>query len=351
LKNDTVLVTGGAGYIGSHTCLQLIEAGRRVIILDDLSNCAPPSLDGGEVVIGNVADAATVTRLLRQHRVTTVIHLAAKTNAADSVYVPTQYYAANTCATLSLLASCAEANVSNFVFTSTAAVYGNAPAGIMANEDSPTHPINPYGASKLMSERMLSDHATASGLRFVALRCFNVAGCDLKRRVGPTARDQSLLIQLACQVAAGKRSHVSIFGTDFPTPDGTAVRDYLHVADLARALLDAITYLEGGGRSTILNCGYGRGYSVREVLRAVERAAGGPIPIQEQAPRVGDVPHLIADATRIRRILGWVPRCDDIDLIASTALAWERSCDAPTRQFSHCRVGGTGSQSPKPRAA
>jgi UDP-glucose 4-epimerase len=243
---------------------------------------------------------------------------------------PLRYYGNNTCATRSLLACCRDAGVKQIVFSSTAAVYG-IPEGGRASEDTPTAPINPYGSSKLMSEWMLRDLAAAGGPRYVALRYFNVAGCDPQGRIGQSTEHATLLVKVACEAALGKRPELKIFGTDYATPDGTGVRDYIHVDDLARAHLDALRYLRDGGASTTLNCGYGHGYSVREVLAAVGRAHGAPVPHSEASRRAGDPPSLIAVADRIRATLGWEPRHDDLDFIAATALAWERKLAARGR--------------------
>ena len=320
----TILVTGGAGYIGSHVVLQLVEAGERVIVLDDLSTGFREAVHGAELIVGNVGDQPLVERVLREHGVDTVMHFAARTIVPESVVDPLRYYGNNTCATRNLLACCRDAGVSQFVFSSTAAVYG-IPAGGIADENTPTAPINPYGTSKLMSEWMLRDLAAAGGPRYVALRYFNVAGCDPAGRIGQSTKNATLLVKVACEAALGKRPRLSIFGTDYDTPDGTGVRDYIHVDDLARAHLDALAYLRNGGESATLNCGYGHGYSVREVLAAVGRAHGAPVPYVEQPRRAGDPPSLIARSNRVREVLGWQPRHDDLDFIARTALAWERS--------------------------
>lgn len=319
---NPILVTGGAGYVGSHVVLHLVERGERVVVLDDLSTGFAKAVIGAELVVGDAGDAGSVLRLLREHRIDTVLHFAARTIVLESMRDPLRYYAGNTCATHSLLSCCAQAGVSNFVFSSSAAVYG-IPASGIASEDTQTGPINPYGTSKLMSEWMLRDLAAASGLRYAVLRYFNVAGSDVQGRIGQSTRNATLLIKVACEVATGKRDHVKVYGTDFATPDGTGVRDYIHVDDLARAHADALTYLRAGGDSVVLNCGYGHGYSVREVLRAVERANGRPIPVVAHPRRTGDAPALIADSARIRQVLGWSPRCDDLDLIVKSALAWE----------------------------
>ena len=319
----TVLVTGGAGYIGSHVVLQLIEAGERVVVLDNLSTGFRDAVSGAELVVGNVGDQALVSRVLRENGVDTVMHFAARTIVPESVADPLRYYGNNTCATRSLLECCKDGGVEQIVFSSTAAVYG-IPEGGVAGEDTPTEPINPYGSSKLMSEWMLRDLAAAGGPRYVALRYFNVAGCDPEGRIGQSTKNATLLLKVACEAALGKRPQLSIFGTDYPTPDGTGIRDYIHVVDLARAHLDALRYLRDGGASTTLNCGYGHGYSVREVLAAVGRAHGSPVPYKEEPRRAGDPPSLIAASDRIKSTLGWQPRHNDLDFIARTSLAWER---------------------------
>ncbi len=326
-KTETILVTGGAGYIGSHVVLQLVEAGERVVVLDDLSAGFREAVIGAELIVGNVGDPQLVARVLRENDVDTVMHFAARTIVPESVADPLRYYGNNTCATRNLLACCKDAGVAHFVFSSTAAVYG-IPAGGVADEDTPTVPINPYGTSKLMSEWMLRDLAAAGGPRYAALRYFNVAGCDPQGRIGQSTKNATLLVKAACEAALGKRPALAIFGTDYDTPDGTGVRDYIHVDDLARAHLDALAYLRGGGESVTLNCGYGHGYSVREVLAAVGRANGVPVPYVERPRRAGDPPSLIAKSRRIREVLGWRPRHDDLDFIARTALEWERKLRA-----------------------
>jgi UDP-glucose 4-epimerase len=323
MKSGTILVTGGAGYIGSHVVLKLVAAGHRVVVLDDLSTGFREAVIGAPLVVGDCGDGALVGALLREHGVDTLMHFAARTIVPESVADPLRYYGNNTCATRSLLAECAKAGVKRVVFSSTAAVYGIPPDG-RAAEDSPTAPINPYGSSKLMSEWMLRDLSAAGGPSYVALRYFNVAGCDPEGRIGQSTRNATLLVKVACEAALGKRPHVAVFGTDYPTPDGTGVRDYIHVDDLAQAHLDALAYLQDGGASTVFNVGYGHGYSVREVLDAVARAHGAPVPAVEQPRRAGDPPVLVAEAGRIAAVLGWKPRFDDLDAIARTSLAWER---------------------------
>jgi UDP-glucose 4-epimerase len=323
MKNGSILVTGGAGYIGSHTALQLRARGERVVILDDLSRGFRQAVLDTPLVVGQVGDRDTVMRVLREHEVDTVMHFAAYTIVPESVSDPLKYYGNNTCATRALLECCVAANVRHFVFSSTAAVYGM-PATGEAAEDTPTAPINPYGTSKLMSEWMLAGLARASPLTYAALRYFNVAGSDSGGRIGQATPNATLLVKVACEAAVGKRAEVAIFGTDLPTPDGTGVRDYIHVEDLAAAHLDALTYLRGGGPSTTLNVGYGHGYSVRQVLASVERVSGKRLKVREEQRRAGDPPALVARAERIRSQLGWQPRLDDLDTIVRTAYTWEQ---------------------------
>ena len=323
MTQGKILVTGGAGYIGSHVVKQLGERGERVVVLDDLSTGFADAVIHGELVVGNTGDRDLLQELLAEHEVDTVMHFAAHTIVPESVADPLKYYRNNTCATRNLLACCQDAHIRHFIFSSTAAVYG-IPAGGIAREDAPTAPINPYGTSKLMSEWMLRDLSAASGMRHVALRYFNVAGCDPEGRIGQSTRKATLLVKVACEAAVGTRPHVSVFGTDYDTPDGTGVRDYIHVDDLAAAHLRALDYLRDGGESTTLNCGYGHGYSVREVLDMVEKVNGKPLTIYEEPRRAGDPPTLIAEANRIREVLDWTPRYDDLRTIVHTSLDWER---------------------------
>jgi UDP-glucose 4-epimerase len=321
--SSTVLVTGGAGYIGSHTVLQLIARGERVVVLDDLSTGFRQAVRDVPLVIGNVGDRRLVDQLLAEHGVDTIVHFAAHTIVPESVSNPLKYYGNNTCATRSLLEAAAHAGVKHFVFSSTAAVYG-VPSVSIVSEDTPTSPINPYGASKLMSEWMLRDLCAATSMSHVALRYFNVAGSDPQGRIGQSTRAATLLIKVACEAAVGKRPFLSVFGTDFPTPDGTGVRDYIHVDDLATAHLNSLDYLRAGGQSTVANVGYGHGYSVREVLSSVEKVAGLKLDIREEPRRAGDPPSLVAKCDRVRQVLKWQPRLDDIDTIVRTSLAWEK---------------------------
>ncbi len=324
MPNGAILVTGGAGYIGSHVVRQLGESGHEVVVLDNLSRGFRQAVPAGALVVGEVGDYALVSRLLAEHRVDTVMHFAAFTIVPESVAQPLKYYGNNTCSTRSLLQACLENQVKNFVFSSTAAVYGMPEGGQPADEESPTRPINAYGTSKLMSEWMLRDVAASSALRYVALRYFNVAGSDPEGRIGQATPGATLLTKVACEAMVGKRPHVSVFGSDYPTPDGTGVRDYLHVEDLAAAHLNALDYLRAGGKSVTLNVGYGHGYSVREVLQMVETVGGSPLVVREEARRPGDPAFLVAKADRIRTELGWRPRYDDLHQIVSHSLAWER---------------------------
>ena len=277
----------------------------------------------GDLVVGDTSDIELVSRLLREYEVESIMHFAAHTIVPESVSDPLKYYGNNTVATRNLLSCADSAGVKHVIFSSTAAVYG-IPDSPVAGENTATQPINPYGLSKLMSEWMLRDLAAAGGPRYVALRYFNVAGCDPDGRIGQSTPGATLLTKVACKVALGKRDKLSIFGTDYETPDGTGVRDYIHVEDLASAHLRALDYLEAGGDSTTLNCGYGHGYSVRELIAAVERAAGVKRKVAEEPRRAGDPPSLIAGANKIRDVLGWSPRYDNLDEIVRTALAWER---------------------------
>jgi UDP-glucose 4-epimerase len=323
MKNRKILVTGGAGYIGSHVVRQLGAAGESVISLDNLSTGFDAAITAGELIVGDTGDAELLEKIFSAHDIDSVMHFAAHTVVPESVADPLKYYRNNTASSRTLLEASANHGVKNFVFSSTAAVYG-IPEGGKAAEDSPASPINPYGTSKLMTEWMLRDLAAAGGPAYVALRYFNVAGCEPTGTIGQSTPKATLLVKVACEAATGRRPGVSIFGTDYPTPDGTGLRDYIHVEDLATAHLDALTYLRHGGESRVLNCGYGHGYSVREVIAAVERASGAPLNIIEEPRRAGDPPELVAVAERVREVLGWTPQFDDLDTIVRTSLAWER---------------------------
>jgi len=327
MKNNKILVTGGAGYIGSHVVRQLGGAGESVITLDNLSTGFEAAVTSGEFVAGDTGDAELLDKIFTANDIDTVMHFAAHTIVPESVSDPLKYYRNNTASSRTLLEAAAKYGIRNFVFSSTAAVYG-IPEGGLASEDSPTQPINPYGTSKLMTEWMLRDLAAAGGPRYVALRYFNVAGCEPTGTIGQSTPKATLLVKVACEAATGQRPRVAIYGTDYPTPDGTGLRDYIHVEDLASAHLDALTYLRNGGDSAVLNCGYGHGYSVRDVLAAVERADDKPLNIVEEPRRAGDPPELIAVANRVREVLGWSPQYDDLDTIVKTSLAWERKIAA-----------------------
>jgi UDP-glucose 4-epimerase len=327
MKNKKILVTGGAGYIGSHVVRQLGAQNESVITLDNLCTGFEAAVTAGELIIGDTGNAALLETIFAEHDIDTVMHFAAHTIVPESVADPLKYYRNNTASSRTLLEAAANHGVKNIVFSSTAAVYG-IPEGGKASEDSPTQPINPYGTSKLMTEWMLRDLAVAGGPNYVALRYFNVAGCEPTGTIGQSTPKATLLVKVACEAATGRRPSVSIFGTDYPTTDGTGLRDYIHVEDLASAHLDALKYLREGGIPATLNCGYGHGYSVREVLSAVERANGAPLNILEEPRRAGDPPELIAVAERVREVLGWEPEFDDLDTIVQTSLAWERKIAA-----------------------
>ncbi|HJP03735.1 MAG: UDP-glucose 4-epimerase GalE [Chromatiales bacterium] len=323
MASGSILVTGGAGYIGSHVVGQLGEAGEQVVVLDNLSTGFRSAVLHGELVIGETGDKELVDRIIREHDIDTILHFAAHTIVPESVENPLKYYGNNTCSSRNLLECADRAGIKHFIFSSTAAVYGIPESGA-ADENSATAPINPYGSSKLMTEWMLRDLSLATDMTHVALRYFNVAGSDPECRIGQSTPNATLLTKVACEAAVGIRDKVYIFGTDYDTPDGTGLRDYIHVDDLARAHLDALGYLRDGGESTTLNCGYGHGYSVRDVLAAVEKANGESLDIIESPRRAGDPPILIAVADRIQEVLGWQPQHDDLDFIVRTSLAWEK---------------------------
>ena len=320
----TVLVTGGAGYIGSHVVWALSDAGRRVVVLDDLSTGDRDAISGDvTLIIGDAGDQGRVEALIGEYGCTAVMHFAGSIVVGESVEKPLDYYANNAGVTLNLIRACLAGGIRRFVYSSTAAVYGQ-PTRLPVDEDAPTRPLNPYGHSKLMAEQMLRDAAQAHGLQFAILRYFNVAGADPEGRTGQSSPQPTHLIKRACQSALGLGDGIDIFGADYDTPDGTCVRDYLHVSDLAEAHLAALSHLAGGGASLTLNCGYGGGASVRQVLAAVEAEAGVTLNPRPAPRRPGDAAELVADARRIQAVLGWQPRHDDLRFIVRTALAWER---------------------------
>ena len=318
-----VLVSGGAGYIGSHMVLELLDRGEKVVVLDDLSTgfwwAVPPE---ATFVQGDMGDQALVERVIAEHGITEIAHFAARIVVPDSVSDPLGYYHNNTVKTRALLESAVRGGVRHVIFSSTAAVYGEPPVSPVPEEIA-LNPINPYGRSKLMSEWMLQDAAKAHGFTYIALRYFNVSGADPKGRSGQSSPNATHLIKVASQAALGQRDGLTVFGTDYATPDGTCVRDYIHVTDLARAHLAALDHLRGGGESLTLNCGYGRGYSVKEVTEVVKQVSGVDFPVKLSPRRAGDPAALVAKADRIRTELGWTPEHDDLEEIVRQALDWE----------------------------
>ena len=319
----SVLVTGGAGYIGSHMALELLGADESVVVLDNLSTglawAVPKS---ATLVVGDVGDQHLVQRVVESHGVTSIIHFAGSIVVPDSVADPLGYYLNNTVKSRALIEVAVKSGIHHFIFSSTAAVYGMT-GDTPVTEDAPLAPMSPYGSSKRMTEIMLADTARAHDLRYVALRYFNVAGADPNGRSGQSTPRATHLVKVACETALGKRSRMQVFGTDYPTPDGTCLRDYIHVTDLARAHMAALRYLRAGGESDIFNCGYGRGFSVLEVIDAVKRAAGRDFEVRMSERRPGDPARVVAASQRIRKVLGWVPEHDTLDAIVRDALSWE----------------------------
>lgn len=324
-----ILVSGGAGYIGSHVVRQLGEAGYDIVVYDNLSTGSAQSVLYGQLVIGSLEDTDHLYRTFSEHNFDAILHFAASISVPESVQNPLKYYANNTRNTLNLLQCAQDFNVNNIIFSSTAAVYGEPEDGPIT-EQSPTHPINPYGCSKLMSEQMIRDYSQASKLEYVILRYFNVAGADTSGQLGPSSKKAEHLIKVACDAVLGRRPYVGIFGTDFPTADGTGVRDYIHVEDLAAAHVDALKYLLTHHKSQTFNCGYGRGYSVQDVIEKAKEVSGVDFRTKALPRRVGDPASVVADSQKIREVIGWQPKFDTLEAMITSALNWEKQLLART---------------------
>lgn len=327
----TILVTGGAGYIGSHMVLELLDSGESVVVLDNLSTgfrWAVPA--NATLVVGDVGDQELVRSIVRKHGVKSIIHFAGSIVVPESVVDPLGYYHNNTVKSRALMEVAVEMGIENFIFSSTAAVYGM-PKEIPVREDAALAPMSPYGSSKLMTEIMLADTARAHNFRYVALRYFNVAGADPKGRTGQSTPHATHLIKVACETALGKRPYMEVFGTDYTTPDGTCIRDYIHVTDLARAHLAALRHLRAGGESEVFNCGYSKGFSVLQVIDAVKRTSGADFEVRLSERRPGDPAAIVAASDKIRMRLGWRPEFENLETITVQALAWE----AHLQQFKH----------------
>ncbi len=320
----TILITGGAGYIGSHMAHALTDAGESIVVLDNLStgfDWAIPK--GAPLVVGDCGDQALVSSLIARHGVDAIVHFAGSLIVSESVSDPLEYYRNNTANSRALIECAVKGGVRNFIFSSTAAVYGD-PTKDTVVEDDPLAPMSPYGSSKLMTEIMLRDAGTARGLKYGILRYFNVAGADPQLRTGESTKNTTHLVKIAAQTALGLRPKIVVFGTDYATPDGTCIRDYIHVTDLVNAHSAALGHLRRGGASVTLNCGYGRGFSVLEVIETVKRISGVDFKVEHGTRRPGDPAQIVAAAGRVRSVLGWKPQFDDLQTIASQALGWER---------------------------
>jgi UDP-glucose 4-epimerase len=338
----TVLVTGGAGYIGSHMVLELVDAGEPVVVLDNLSTGHEWAVaDGVPLVVGDSGDQELVARTIKQNGVDAIIHFAASIVVPDSVRDPLGYYRNNTANTRALIESAVQNGVKQFIFSSTAAVYGN-PAQIPVTETAPTQPISPYGSSKLMSETMLRDAGHAHGLGYMVLRYFNVAGADPRCRTGQSSKMATHLIKVAVETSLGLREKLAVFGNDYPTPDGSCIRDYIHVSDLVRAHSDALRHLRSGGQSLTLNCGYGHGFSVFDVVDTVKRVSGVDFKVEIAPRREGDPARIVADSGKARATLGWQPRFDELPTIVAHALAWERELTSRRREQEHAESHAAG---------
>jgi len=327
---NKILITGGAGYIGSHVVQQLGEAGYELVIYDNCSTGAPNAVSHGELIVGDLSDIDRLYQIFSKHRFKAVLHFAASLSVPESVAQPLDYYTNNTRNTLNLLRCCSVMEVDQLIFSSTAAVYGE-PKQNPVPETAETLPINPYGRSKLMSEWLLEDYGAISPFRYVILRYFNVAGADPRGRLGPPSENSTQLIRAACDTALRRRLNMFMFGSDFPTPDGTAIRDFIHVEDLASAHVSALRYLEEGGDSQILNCGYGQGYSVQQVVDRVKTISGIDFPVIEADRRAGDPASVVACVDRIQSVLDWKPQYNDLDEIVRSTLNWEKQREGSKR--------------------
>ena len=319
----SILVTGGAGYIGSHVVSLLGEAGKDIIIFDNLTTGRKENILFGKLVIGDLNDPIALEKLFTENKIEAVLHFAGSIVVPESVENPVLYYKNNTENSLNLIKMCVKHGTKKFIFSSTAAVYGMPESGV-ASEETPTQPINPYGRSKLMTEWMLEDVSNAHDFNYVALRYFNVAGASKTGKIGQSTPRATHLLKTAAELVTGKRTSMSIFGTDYATKDGTCIRDYIHVDDLAQAHLDALSFLDLGGDSQVLNCGYGQGFSVKEVINAVETYIDGKLNVEMGPRRAGDAIELISRAEKIKKVLGWTPKYNDLPYIVKSAVEWEK---------------------------